>query len=434
VWSVRWPVSFQHSCQRRFGDCFTTRFVGQLGTTVHLADPSAVKAVFAGDRRAFRAGEANAILEPLLGPRSVLVLDGESHLRARRLMLPPFHGERMQRYLALMREIVTEELRRWPEQRAFALRPRMQAITLEVIMRAVFGIDDAARLREVRPLVGRLVRMTMGPGAAMLPFVGRFGGRTRWVPWARFQRAVESVDTVLLAEIRRRRADEHAGDREDVLSMLLRARDEDGQGMSDAELRDELVTLLLAGHETTATAGAWAVELLLRHPAALARLQRDLADGRGTYLDAVIKEAMRLRPVIPAIGRRLVAPVVLNGYRLPAGINVSPAIYLLHRRPEVYPEPTVFRPERFLEDPPDTYEWLPFGGGTRRCIGASFAMAELRIVLATILQEARLSLVERRPERIRARAVVFVPAHGVRVRLEALEPSGAPSPSPARGS
>jgi cytochrome P450 len=420
---VRWPVSFQHRCQRLFGDCFTTRFVGQLGTTVHLADPAAVKAVFAGDREAFRAGEANAILEPLLGPHSLLVLDGEPHLRARRLMLPPFHGERMHRYLALMREIVMEDLERWPEQRPFALRPRLQAITLEVIMRAVFGIDDAARLRAVRPRVGRLVKMTMGPGAAMLPFVGRFGGRRKWVPWARFQRAVDSVDEVIFDEIRRRRADQGAPEREDVLSMLVQARDDDGQGMTDAELRDELVTLLLAGHETTATAGAWAVEQLLRHPAALHRLQQDLADGGNDYLDAAIKETLRLRPVIPAIGRRLATPVVLNGDRLPAGIIVSPAIYLLHRRPEIFPEPTVFRPERFLEDPPDTYQWIPFGGGTRRCIGASFAMTELRIVLSTILQEARLSLVDARPERIRARAVVFVPAHGVRVRLEAREPS-----------
>src|SRR6266550_5595101 len=176
VWSVRWPVSLQHYCQRRYGDCFTTRFVGQLGTTVHLADPAAVKAVFRGDPEVFRAGETNAILEPLVGPHSVLVLDGERHLRKRRLMLPPFHGERMQGYAELIRKIATEELERWPEHQPFALRPRMQAITLEVIMRAVFGIEDAARLREVRPLVRRLVRMTMGPGAAMLPFVGRFRG------------------------------------------------------------------------------------------------------------------------------------------------------------------------------------------------------------------------------------------------------------------
>jgi cytochrome P450 len=414
---VRWPVSFQHQCQRRFGNCFTTRFVGQLGTTVHLADPTAVKAVFTGDREAFRAGESNAILEPLMGPHSLLVLDGASHLRARRLMLPPFHGERMHRYLALMREIVMEDLKRWPEQRPFALRPRLQAITLEVIMRAVFGIDDAARLRAVRPLLGRLVRMTMGPGAAMLPFVGRFGGRRKWVPWARFQRAVDAVDEVIYHEIRRRRADRGATDREDVLSMLLLARDDDDQGMTDAELRDELVTLLLAGHETTATAGAWAIDLLLRHPATLHRLRQDLAAGESEYLDAAIKEALRLRPVIPAIGRRLAAPVVLNGYRLPAGVTVAPAIYLLHRRADIYPEPTAFRPERFLEGPPDTYQWIPFGGGTRRCIGASFAMTELRIVLSTILQQAHLSLVDARPERIRARAVVFVPARGVRVRL-----------------
>lgn len=417
---MRWPVSLQHYCQRRFGDCFTTRFVGQLGTTVHLADPGAVKEVFRGDPEVFRAGETNAILEPLLGRQSLLLLDGESHLRTRRLMLPPFHGERMQRYAELIREIAMEDLERWPLHQPFAIRPRMQAITLEVIMRAVFGIEDAARLREVRPLIARLVTMTMGAGAAMLPFVGRFGGRTKWVPWARFQRALDSVDAVLLEEISRRRSDPAAIDRDDVLSMLLQARDEDGDGMTDAELRDELATLLLAGHETTATAAAWGVELLLRNPEALDRLHEDLAAGGTTYLNAAIKEALRLRPVVPAVGRRLAAPVVLNGYRLPAGINVSPAIYLLQRRPDIYPDPTAFRPERFLEEPPGAAHWIPFGGGTRRCIGASFAMLELRVVLSAIMQRARLSLVDGRPERIRARAVVFVPARGVRVRLEAV--------------
>src|SRR5207302_6331306 len=195
---------------------------------------------------------------------------------------------------------------------------------------------DAARLREVRPLIGRLVTMTMGPGAAMLPFVGRFGHRTKWVPWARFQRALDSVDEVLFEEIRRRRRDPDVADRDDVVSMLLQARDEAGEPLTDAELRDELATLLLAGHETTATAAAWGTELLLRHPESLDRLREDLAGGGTAYLEAAIKETLRLRPVIPAIGRRLARPVVLNGYRLPAGINVSPAIYLLHRHPDLY--------------------------------------------------------------------------------------------------
>jgi cytochrome P450 family 135 len=338
-------------------------------------------------------------------------------VRTRRLMLPPFHGERMQRYGELIREIAIAELERWVPDRPFAIRPRMQAITLEVIMRAVFGIEDAARLREVRPLIGRLVAMTLGPGAAMLPFVGRFGRRTKWVPWARFQRAVDSVDEVLFEEIRRRRRDSSATDRDDVLSMLLQTRDEVGDGLTDAELRDELITLLLAGHETTATAAAWTIELLLRHPQPLQRLREDLAADRTAYLDAAIKEALRLRPVVPAVGRRLAQPVILDGHRLPAGINVSPAIYLLHRRPDSFPDPDLFRPERFLEQAPDGYQWIPFGGGTRRCIGASFAMLELRIVLSEIMRQLDLALVDKRPERIRSRAVVFVPARGVRVRL-----------------
>jgi cytochrome P450 len=273
LWSVRWPLSLQQHCRRRFGDCFTLRLIGQLGTTVYLADPAAVKAIFTGDPDVFRAGEANAVLEPLLGRHSVLLLDGEAHLRKRRLMLPPFHGDRMRRYVQVVREVSLAELDRWEENQPFVLRPRMQAITLEVIMRAVFGIEDAARLTEVRPLVQRLVTMTMGPGAAMLPFVGRFRGRRKWVPWARFQRAVDAVDDVLFEEIRNRRNDPRVQDRGDVLSMLVETRDEHGRGLTDDELRDELVTLLLAGHETTATAAAWTVELLLRHPEALATVK-----------------------------------------------------------------------------------------------------------------------------------------------------------------
>ena len=322
-------------------------------------------------------------------------------------------------YAALMAEITSEEAARWPIGRPFAIRPCLQAITLEVIMRAVLGIDDANRLEQLRPRVCRLVEMSMGSGAALLPFVGRLRGRARWSPWGRFQQAVRSVDDVLFEEIRRRRCDPQLTDREDILSMLLQARDEHGDRLTDAELRDELVTLLLAGHETTATAGAWTIELLLRHPAALGKLATELSAGRTNYLDAVIQEALRLRPVIPSVGRRLQAPLTLNDYALPTGTNVSPCIYLLHRRPDIYRDPTAFRPERFLERPPETYQWIPFGGGTRRCIGASFATFELRVVLSTILARTSLTPAKERPERIKRKAVVLVPAHGVRVKLEA---------------
>jgi cytochrome P450 family 135 len=402
LWLVRRPASLQQRCQRRFGDYFTLRLVGQLGTTVYIADPAAVKEVFTGDPEVFRAGQAtfragsqaNAVLKPLLGKHSVALQDGEPHLRRRRLMLPLFQGERIQRHEEAIREIATRELERWPKYQPFALGPRLQAITLEVMMRAVFGIEGAARLRELELLVSRPTKITVGSGAAMLPFSGRFPGRTKWGPWARLQRAIASLDEVLFEEIRRRRHDPGTADREDVLSMLLQARDEDGDGMTDVELRDQLATLLVAGHETTATTASAAVELLLRHPEALNKLDQDLTSGGTTYLDAVIKEALRLRPT--TVGRRLAAPVTLNGYRLPAGVNVSPAIQLLHRRPDIYPTPDAFRPERFLEQPPDAYQWIPFGGGTHRCLGASLAMLELRIIVSTIMRHARLSLVERR--------------------------------------
>jgi len=404
LWMLRRPVSLQRYCQRRFGDYFTLRLVGRLGTTVHIADPAAVTAVFRGDPEVFRAGQANiraggqpnAILEPLLGKRSVALLDGEAHLRRRRMMLPLFHGERIQRYAELMREIATRELERWPRHQPFALGPRMQAITLEVMMRAVLGIDDAARLRELDPRVSRLGRMSAGMGAAMLPFAARSPRRTNWAPWARLQRAIDEVDELLFDEIRDRRANPGAADRDDVLTALLQARDEEGEGLADAELRDQLVSLLIAGQATTAAAATSVIELLLRHPDARTRLEEELSSDGVAYMEAVIKEALRVRSVIPAVGRRLAAPVVLNGYRLPAGVTVSPAIYLLHRRPDIYPRPDEFRPERFLQEPPDGSQWLPFGGGTRRCIGASLAMLELRIIVSTILRHARISLVERR--------------------------------------
>jgi cytochrome P450 len=404
LWMLRRPVSVQQRCQRRFGDCFTLRFIGQLGTTVHIADPAAVKMVFRGDPEVFRAGQANiraggqptAVLEPLLGERSVALLDGEPHLRRRRLILPLFHGERIQRYAELIREIATLELERWPKHQSFALGPRMQTITLEVMLRAVFGIEDATRLREVGPRLSRLGRMTTGLGAAMLPFAGRSPRSTKWAPWVRLQRAIDSADELLFEEIRRRRSDPGTVERHDVLSMLLQARDENGDGLTDADVRDQLVTLLLAGRGTTAAAATSVVELLLGHPDARARLEEELSNGGTAYTDAAIKEALRLRPVLPAVGRRLAAPVVLNGYRLPAGVNVSPAIHLLHRRPDIYPAPNAFRPERFLEESPDGSQWIPFGGGTRRCIGASLAMLELRIIVSTIMRHARLSLVERR--------------------------------------
>jgi cytochrome P450 len=403
------------ACLRRYGRLFTVR-LAQIGTFVFVADPEPIKQIFIGDPEQLRAGEANEPLEPVLGNRSILLLDGAEHLRQRKLMLPPFHGERLVRYGELMAEIADRDLDGWPLGRTFRLQPRLQAITLEVILRVVFGVEEAERLARLRKVLARLMNATARP-VAMAPWLRRDLGP--WSPWARFKRMLEEVDATLYEEIAARRSDPRLADRDDIFSMLVRARDEDGQAMTDRELRDELMTLLVAGHETTATALAWTFELLFRHPAALERASAEAAGGSGhEYADAVVKEALRLRSPIPVVARRLTAPMKLDGHELPAGTRVAPCIYLTHRLPDVYPEPEAFRPERFVEQPADTYSWLPFGGGVRRCLGASFATFEMRVVLQTVLARARLRAASRRPARVTRRAIVLAPSRGVEAVLE----------------
>jgi cytochrome P450 len=412
------PITFLERCSRLYGEMFTVRF--PIGTIVFISDPEPIKEIFTGDPDVLHAGEANATpLEPLMGKNSVLLLDGPEHMRQRKLMLPSFHGERMQRYGDLMREIAEDEIKSWPVGTSFALRPRTQAITLEIIMRAVFGIEDAERLATLRDRLGRLLDIGMQPRALasiVIPPLRRTIGRR---VWERFQRLRAEVDEVLYDEIRRRRTMPDIAERDDVLSILLQARDEQGKPLMDIELRDELITLLVAGHETTATTLAWAFDLLLRHPRELDRLQTEIREGESSeYLDAVIKETLRIRPVVPGVVRKLTAPLELNGYRFPAGMRLAPNIYLTHRNPDVYPEPERFRPERFLEQPADTYSWIPFGGGIRRCLGASFALYELKVVIPTIIRNVTLRAVGDRPERIRRRAITFVPARDAMVRVE----------------
>ena len=346
-WIAR-PIPFLTSVSHRYGDFFTLRFV--FGPIVFVADPQVIKQVFRGDPDVFHAGEANATpLEPLMGRNSVLLLDGPEHMRQRKLMLPSFHGERMQRYGALMQEIAEREIERWPVGQPFGLRPRTQAITLEIIMRTVFGIDDAERLARLSERLGAMLDIGMQSralAAIAIPPVRKTIGRGLW---KRFLRLRAAADAEIYDEIARRRQATDIEERDDVLSILLQAHDEDGRPMTDQELRDELMTLLVAGHETTATTLAWAFDLLLRHPAELERLTAEIEAGEGTdYLDAVIKETLRIRPVVPGVVRVLTAPVELNGFELPAGTRVAPNIYLTHRRPDVYPEPERFRPERFL--------------------------------------------------------------------------------------
>jgi cytochrome P450 len=406
------PHSWMQKRRERYGDVFSSHFPF-FGRVVYVAEPALVKQVFTGDPSAFHAGAANAtVLGDALGEHSLLTLDEERHLSQRKLLLPPFHGEAVRRYVEVMAAAAAEEVARWPVGRAFALRPRMQAITLEVILRAVFGVRDGERMDLFRARIPRLGELSSP--LDWLPFMQRdLGGLT---PAARFRRAVAAVDELIYAEIADRRALGPEAGRDDVLTLLLDARHEDGSPMTDVELRDELMTLLTAGHETTATGLSWAFERILRTPRVLARLRESLDDDE--YLDAVVKETLRVRPVVVDVARQLQRDVELDGWRLPAGTLVLPAIAAVHMRPDLYPSPHEFRPERFLEGAAESYAWIPFGGGVRRCIGATFAQAEMRVVLREVLRRVRLKAASSRSERGQVRHVTVVPARGCRVVVE----------------
>jgi len=406
------PGRFMDACRRRYGDVvFLNTALG--GGFVLVFEPEVVREVFHAPPDRLRAGEANSPLRFLVGDRSVLLLDGAEHLRQRRLLLPPFHGKRLQAHEQVMRDAADAQIDAWPRGEAFPLRPSMQALTLEVIMTAIFGVEDAERREELKRRIRDVLAPMRARRARMLALVlsgGRAGDRGAM---ARFAAQRGALDEVLYAEIDRRRRTTDLDERDDVMSMLLQARDEDGQPMTDKELRDELVTLLVAGHETTATGLAWTFDLLLHHPRVLARAK----EGDPRYLDAVVKEALRLRPVVPGVGRVVRdGPFELAGYSLPEGTAINPSISMIHRRGDRYPSPRDFRPERFLEpDAPDTYTWLPFGGGTRRCLGASFALQEMRIVVARVLERVTLRPARRRMSRVHRQGITLVPADGVRV-------------------
>ena len=395
-------------CARRYGDMFTLKIANE-GTWVFLSDPDAVKQVFTGDPRLLHAGEANVVLLPVLGSHSVLLLDDDAHMAQRKLMLPPFHGERMRGYEQTMAEVANREIERWPSGQPQSAWPTMQAITLEVIMRSVFGVTDTERLERLGVALQSSLSWSVEPRRmAQLALLGP----RRIAERGTLRRALDPTDELIYEEIRARRDAPDLAERDDVLSLLLQARHDDGSAMSDQELRDELMTLLVAGHETSATALAWALEALSRHPAALHRLRDEIDAGDDTYLDAVVKEILRLRPVIALVLRRLTEPMEIGGRLLPAGVTVAPCIYLIHRRPDVYPDPRAFRPERFLEHPPGTYTWIPFGGGVRRCLGASFAQFEIKVVLRELVAQLEISPARPRPERRVRRAIVFAPERG----------------------
>lgn len=414
---ARDPHGFLDRMRRRYGDVFATSFP-IVGRIVYVADPALVKEVFTGPPDQLHAGEANAtVLEPALGPNSVLTLDEEPHMRQRKLLLPPFHGERIRRYGELIREVTRREMESWPVGEPFALRPHTQRITLAVILRAVFGVDDEARFARAERLIDAFTKRV--DLVTHLPFLQRDLGR--FSPWGRFLRARAELDEFIYEEIALRRAaiaGDDGGEHDDVLSLLLGARDEEGEPMSEAELRDELVTVLAAGHETTATGLAWAIERLLRNPKVLARLRDSLDADDDTYMEATIRETLRARPVIVDVARKLTRPIEIGGCELPAGSFLFPAVAALHYREDLFPRPHEFRPERFIEEKADNYAWIPFGGGVRRCIGAAFAEYEMKVVLREFLERAELSAPDTEPERAKIRNITVVPAKGCRVRLD----------------
>jgi cytochrome P450 len=430
VQSIRFlanPIDAALVDQARHGDVWELGLLSRDQPFIATSHPDHIRSLFTAAPEDVPSLTGESPLRPILGPNSVLTLVGPRHLRQRKLLLSPFHGEAVDRYVAMIEQVVAAELARWRPGQTLALAPRMQAVTLEVIMRGVFGIEAGGRpgtpQRRFHESVRRFLRFSTRPLYQLVELQnnGRHEprGLLRWM--------MNVVDRELYAVIAARRAEAAGGgaanatERQDVFSLLLAARDEDGQAMSDQELRDELVTLVLAGHETTANSLAWTFERLVRAPGAYARLRelvrgpdREAADA---YLEACIEEGMRVRPVIPFVVRQVKRPWRLGEYVLPGGTAVAISIVALHHRADVYPQPHAFRPERFIERRPGTYPWIPFGGGIRRCLGASLAMAEQRVVLRQLAARTDLEAIERPGERPRQRNVTTIPAQGGRVRV-----------------
>lgn len=426
----RWPallqtialLRFRHRMhpwlQKKYGDSFTLRLVPHGQPLVFFTRPEQAREIFAGDPEIFHAGKANAILGPIMGEHSLLLQDSSEHKRARKLLMPAFNGHALREYQSLVTDLARAEIATWRTGSEFRSLDRMNALTLEVILRVVFGVTDEQRLAELRPRVNRTVEISpvvlLGWG---YPRLQRFG------PWRRTVDNQRELDRLMYAEIRERRLAPDLADRTDVLSRLIVTSETSADGsddpaqerLSDTELRDQLVTLLLAGHETTATALAWALHEIGRDPALLARSQEAARTGDDDWLEAVVKESLRLHPVIPMVVRTLMKPATIGGVDLPAGATVGPSIIVAHAREDNHPDPEVFDPERFLGQNPPTNTWIPFGGGVRRCIGAGFSLMEGVAVLREVLKAYDVSAVG--DDGPKVRNITSVPRNGARIRV-----------------
>ena len=406
------PMRFLQACHRRYGDRFTIRIPG-MGKIVYLADPDDIRPVMRGDPAMYHAGEANALIAEIVGWGSVAVLDDEAHQRSRGMMLPAFHGDSVRRQVAEMVAITADEVARWPVGDLFPVLPRMQAITLEVILRTVIGVQDEDRLAALRTALPPMLEIGSPLELLPPPRVLRNVGL-----WRRREQRKARAHALLRNEITRCREDPRLAQRSDALAMLVRNVDDTGQPMTDDELVDQLVTLLLAGHETTAAALAWTFERLTRDPALLDHTARSAESGDNAWLDAVCKESLRVRPVVYQVNRKLTEPLQLAAYRIPAGTTLASSIDLVHHSARHYPDPEVFRPQRFLDQRADQSVWFPFGGGVRRCLGATFAQVEMRTVLGEVLRRVELAPTTAPDEQARARHVMLVPHQGAVVRVQ----------------
>src|SRR5271168_4653741 len=421
---VRNPFRFLDECGGKYGDWFTVRVPG-IAPFVFTSDPAAIREVFQGDPDQLYAGRANRSLGAYMGERSVLFLDGEAHLRERRLVMPAFHGERMRSYGPVMRSIARDAISRLPVGEPFAVHPSMRSLTFDVIMRAVFGLDESVESARLKELISQLFALYAGRFGSLFQlavFRVDLGPRS---PWGRVVRQNRAMEAALFAEFARRRASSQES-RNDILSMLLQARDENGAPMSDAVLRDEMMTLLLAGHETTAASLGWAMCELANHPDVareardeLSRLPDEAEPASMHYLDAVVNETMRLCPVVPNVARELQAPMKIAGRELPKGVLVAPCIYLAHRRADVWPDPERFDPRRFIDSRSGTYAFFPFGGGTRRCLGAAFATYQMKIVLSEIIRRFDIEPVSGYAARPARSSIAIAPSEGMPVVLKA---------------
>ncbi|QZY28903.1 cytochrome P450 [Nocardioides coralli] len=406
-------LRFRHSSvpwlHRRYGDVFTVRILPKGQPLVLFTRPEHAKEIFAGDPEIFHAGKGNAILGPIMGEHSLLLQDGGEHKRARRLLMPAFNGHALRGYRDLVAEVARSEVSGWRPGQTLRALDRMNALTLEVILRVVFGVTDEERLAALRPRVNRTV--DVGPAVLMgwgYPRLQRFG------PWKAAVDNSYALDRLMYDEIRERRSAPDLASRTDVLSQLILV-DEGGDRLTDEELRDQLVTLLLAGHETTASALAWALHEVGRDPDQLARARAAAREGDDAWLEAVLKESMRLHPVIPMVARTLMRPATIGGHELPAGVTVGPSILVAHARADNHDDPDRFRPERFVGQNPAPNTWIPFGGGVRRCIGAGFSLMEGVEVLREVFTAYGVESVGR--DRPLVRNITSVPRRGARIRV-----------------